>query len=62
MDLIQQDLIDPVPNVLWTYVLVHVPLGVGLCFGIRTRFVQVRLSGHMLRQITSSRSGSEGGI
>ena len=62
MDFIQQNLIDPVSNVLWTYVLIYVLLGVGLYFGIRTRFVQVRLFGRMLRQITSSRSGSEGGI
>src|SRR3712207_9416648 len=62
MDFIQQQLIDPVSNLLWTYVLIYVLLGVGLYFGIRTRFVQVRLFGRMLRQITSSRSGSEGGI
>ncbi|WP_369253223.1 alanine/glycine:cation symporter family protein [Geodermatophilus amargosae] len=62
MDVIQQNLIDPVSNVLWTYVLVYVLLGVGLYFGFRTRFVQVRLFGRMIRQITSSRSGSDGGI
>ncbi|PPK97201.1 AGCS family alanine or glycine:cation symporter [Kineococcus xinjiangensis] len=62
MDLIQQNLIDPVSDVLWTYVLVYVLLGVGLYFGIRTRFVQVRLFGRMLRQVASSRTGAEGGI
>ena len=62
MDFVQQTLIDPVSNVLWTYVLVYVLLGVGLYFGIRTRFVQVRLFGRMLRQVGSSRSGAEGGI
>src|SRR5690606_24177661 len=54
--------IDPLSNFLWTYVLVYVLLGVGVYFGIRTRFVQVRLAGRMLRQVASSRSGSEGGI
>jgi len=62
MDFIQQNLIDPVSNVLWSYVLIYVLLGVGLYFGIRTRFVQVRLFGRMLRQVASSRTGSEGGI
>jgi AGCS family alanine or glycine:cation symporter len=62
VDFIQQNLIDPVSNVLWTYVLVYVLLGVGLYFGIRTRFVQVRLFARMIRQITASRSGSDGGI
>ncbi|NAZ76577.1 amino acid carrier protein [Kineococcus sp. T13] len=62
MDLIQENVIDPVSNLLWTYVLVYVLIGVGLYFGIRTRFVQVRLFGRMLRQVTSSRSGAEGGI
>ncbi|WP_243697580.1 alanine/glycine:cation symporter family protein [Geodermatophilus obscurus] len=62
MDFIQENLIDPVSNVLWSYVLIYVLLGVGLYFGIRTRFVQVRMFGRMVRQIASSRSGSEGGI
>ncbi|WP_432570726.1 alanine/glycine:cation symporter family protein [Kineococcus sp. SYSU DK005] len=62
MDLIQQNVIDPVSNLLWTYVLVYVLIGVGLYFGIRTRFVQVRLFGRMLRQVTSSRSGAGDGI
>ncbi len=62
MDFILQNLINPVSNVLWTYVLVYVLLGVGLYFGIRTRFVQVRMFGRMVAQIASSRGGSEGGI
>ncbi|MBX9243527.1 alanine:cation symporter family protein [Actinotalea ferrariae] len=62
MDAFQQYVIDPVSNFLWTYVLVYVLLGVGVYFGIRTRFVQVRLLGRMVRQVAASRSGSEGGI
>lgn len=62
VDFIQQNLIDPVSGFLWTYVLVYVLLGVGIYFGIRTRFVQVRLFPRMLRQILSSREGSAGGI
>lgn len=62
MGFIQQYLIDPVSNFLWTYVLVYVLLGVGLYFGVRTRFAQVRHFARMIRQIGSSRGGSEGGI
>ncbi|WP_432488517.1 alanine/glycine:cation symporter family protein [Kineococcus sp. SYSU DK018] len=62
MDAIQENLIDPISNILWTYVLVYVLLGTGLYFGVRTRFAQVRLFGRMLRQVGSSRSGAEGGI
>ncbi|WP_129337395.1 alanine/glycine:cation symporter family protein [Cellulomonas endophytica] len=62
MDWIQTTLIDPVSNVLWTYVLVYVLLGVGLYFGIRTRFVQFRLLGRMVRQVGSSRTGAGEGI
>ncbi|WP_432482470.1 alanine/glycine:cation symporter family protein [Kineococcus esterisolvens] len=62
MDAIQENLIDPISNILWTYVLVHVLLGTGLYFGVRTRLAQVRLFGRMLRLVGSSRSGAEGGI
>ena len=49
MDFIRENLIDPVSNILWSYMLIYVLLGVGLYFGIRTRFVQVRMFGRMLR-------------
>ncbi|MEE6273074.1 alanine/glycine:cation symporter family protein [Georgenia wangjunii] len=62
MDVIMENVITPVSDVLWTYVLVYVLLGVGLYFGIRTRFVQVRMFVRMIRQIGSSRGGSAGGI
>jgi AGCS family alanine or glycine:cation symporter len=62
VDFIQQNLIDPVSTFLWTYVLIYVLLGVGLYFGVRTRFVQVRMFGRMIRQVASSRGGSQGGI
>ncbi len=62
MDFIQQNLINPVSDFLWTYVLVYVLLGVGLYFGIRTRFVQVRMFGRMIAQVGSSRGGSGAGI
>jgi len=62
VEFFQQNVIDPVSNLLWTYVLVYVLIGVGLYFGFRTRFVQFRLFGSMVRQVVSSRTGSEGGI
>lgn len=61
MDVIQQSFVIPVSDFLWNYVLVYVLIGAGLYFGIRTRFVQLRLFPAMIRSLTTSRS-SEGGI
>ena len=61
MDVIRQSLVDPVSNLLWNYVLVYVLLGAGLWFTVRTRFVQVRLFGQMLRTLKGSRT-ADGGI
>lgn len=47
---------------LYLYVLVGGLLAVGLWLTIRTRGVQVRLFGDMLRYVAHSRSGAEGGI
>ncbi|MCL3776743.1 MULTISPECIES: amino acid carrier protein [unclassified Actinomyces] len=47
---------------LYTYVLAVLLVAVGLYFTARTRAVQVRHLGAMVRSITSSRSGAEGGI
>lgn len=57
MDFIQQNLIDPVSHVLWTYVLVYLLTAAGLYFTIRTRFVQVRLFPRMLAALRGSREG-----
>ncbi len=57
MDFIQQNLIDLVSAVLWTYVLVYVLVAAGVYFTIRTRFVQLRYFGRMLAQLRNSRSG-----
>ena len=46
----------------YTYVLAVLLVAVGLYFTALTRGVQVRHFGSMLRSITSSRSGAEGGI
>ena len=62
MDYIQEVLIDPISRILWNYVLVYLLIGAGLWFTVRTRFVQVRLFPQMIRTMSSSRQGSQGGI
>lgn len=62
MDYLQESLIDPVSNVLWSYALLYVLIGAGIWFTLRTRAVQVRLFGEMVRTIRGSRSEAEGGI
>lgn len=54
--------IDWLTNALYSYWLIYVLVGAGLWFTIRTRFVQVRLFGLMVRTIVGSREGSQGGI
>ena len=60
MDFIQANLIDPVSKVLYTYVLIYLLVAVGIYFTIRTRFIQIRYFGRMLRQVLHSREESEG--
>ncbi|WP_454043356.1 alanine/glycine:cation symporter family protein [Cellulosimicrobium sp. Marseille-Q8652] len=62
MDAIQSALIDPLNDVLYTYVLVYLLIGAGLYFTVRTRAVQLRLFGRMLRILGRSGGGAEGGI
>lgn len=62
MDFIQQNLVDPVSNFLWSYVLIWVLLGVGFWFTFRTRFAQFRLFGRMITLLRGSREGADGGV
>ena len=48
------DLITSVNDVLWSYVLMVALVGCGLWFTWRTRFVQFRMVGEMLRLLTES--------
>lgn len=48
------ELITSVNDVIWGYVLVFVLVGCGIWFTIRTRFVQFRMVGEMLRLLTES--------
>lgn len=47
---------------LYTFIMIAVLVGAGLWLTIRTRGVQVRHFGDMLRSIVSSRQGANGGI
>ena len=60
MDYIQANLIDPVSKVLYTYVLIYLLVAVGIYFSIRTRFIQIRYFGRMLRQVLHSRENGDG--
>jgi len=62
VDFVQEKYIDPLSNVLYSYVLIYLLLGAGLYFTVRTGGVQIRYFGRMLKQITASRGDAEGGI
>ena len=42
MDFLQEQLVDPLSNVLNTHVLIYLLIGVGIYFTARTRFIQIR--------------------
>ncbi len=48
MDILTK-LIVTINDVLWSYVLIALLIGAGLYFTVRTRFVQIRMLGEMLR-------------
>ena len=48
------DIITSVNDAVWGYVLIFVLVGCGLWFTIKTRFVQFRMVGEMLRLLTDS--------
>lgn len=60
MDFIQANLIDPVSRVLYTYILIYLLVAAGIYFTIRTRFIQIRYFGRMLRQVLHSRENGDG--
>ncbi len=60
MDLLQKQFVVPVSNALYSYVLIYLLIGAGVYFTVRTRFVQVRYFGRMLRQLRRSGSGAGG--
>ena len=62
MDFILEKYIDPISSFLYTYVLIYLLVGAGIYFTWKTKAVQVRYFGRMIKQIFRSRSDSEGGI
>jgi len=62
MDFVPLQWIDPLSNSLYTYVLIYLLVGAGIYFTVKTKGVQVRYFGRMIKQIFHSRSDSEGGI
>ncbi|HVQ97649.1 MAG TPA: sodium:alanine symporter family protein, partial [Mycobacterium sp.] len=61
MDSLQKLFVVPISNALYSYVLIYLLIGAGVYFTVRTRFVQVRYFGRMLRQLRRS-GGREDGI
>lgn len=53
-------LVDEGNNLLWTYILIALLMGLGIYFTIRTKFVQVRLFGEMFRVISEKKDGEKG--
>lgn len=47
-------------EILWTYVLIALLIGLGLYFTFRTKFVQFRLFGEMFKVITEKKAGGKG--
>jgi AGCS family alanine or glycine:cation symporter len=62
MDFVPLKFIDPLSNFLYTYVLIYLLVGAGIYFTVRTKGVQFRYFGRMIKQIFNSRQDSEGGI
>ncbi len=56
----EEHLIGPISDVLYSYVLVYLLVAVGIYFTIRTRFIQIRYFKRMLGQLTHSRTHDEG--
>ncbi len=61
MDFLQRQLVEPLSDVLNTHLLIYLLIGVGLYFTVRTRFVQLRYFGRMVRQLRRSHR-RDGGI
>lgn len=54
------DLINAVNNLIWSKALIALCLGAGLYFSIRTRFMQVRGFGEMLRLMRNNKASESG--
>ena len=55
-------LIENISNVMYSYLLIIMLLGVGLYFTFRTRFVQLRLLGESIRLVGEKKEGDENAV
>lgn len=62
MDVVLTHVIEPVSSFLYSSVLLYVLVGAGLWFTLRTRAVQVRMLGRMVRLAFRSTDDAQGGI
>ena len=53
-------IVDEGNDLLWTYILIGLLLGLGVYFTVRSKFVQVRMFGEMFRVIMEKKDGSKG--
>ncbi|MBS4730046.1 alanine:cation symporter family protein [Mycobacterium sp. SM1] len=60
MDFLQKQVLGPLSTILSTHILICVLIGAGIYFTLRTRFVQIRYFGRMLRQLRRSRRHAGG--
>ncbi len=56
-----ESLVSGVTDIIWTYLLVILLIGLGLYFTVRSGFVQFRLFGEMVRLLVKD-SGSDSGV
>lgn len=52
---------DLINDILWTYILIAMLLGCAVWFTLKTRFVQFRMIGEMLRLLKDSGGKEENG-
>ncbi|MDO4264196.1 MAG: alanine:cation symporter family protein, partial [Deinococcus sp.] len=55
-----ETLINTLNGWVWSPALIYLCLGVGLYFSVRSRFLQVRHFGEMIRLLRDGRSSNEG--
>ena len=55
-----QEFVDLLNGWVWSPALIYLCLGVGLYFSLRTRFLQVRHFGRMLRLLMEGKSSEDG--
>ena len=55
-------LVETINNVMYSYLLIIMLLGVGLYFTFRTKFIQFRLLGESIRLVGEKKEGDENSV